>query len=224
MPRLKNAVPKYRKHRASGQAIVTIAGRDHYLGPHGTKASKHEYDRLIGEWLSTGRSRSFGELDAELSIAELILAYLKYAKSYYGSGSRTEYATMHHATKLLAKLYSKTNASEFGPLQFEALRNRLLKSDNSRNYINSTMRRIVRVFRWAASKAMIPESVPRTLALVPGLKRGRTEAPESKPILPVGESDVQAALSFMPEIVADMVRIQRLTGARARRGLFAPSG
>ncbi len=34
MPRLTQAVPKYRKHRASGQAIVTISGQDHYLGPH----------------------------------------------------------------------------------------------------------------------------------------------------------------------------------------------
>ena len=32
--------PKYRKHRASGQAVVTLNGRDIYLGPHGTKASK----------------------------------------------------------------------------------------------------------------------------------------------------------------------------------------
>lgn len=55
MPRLTNAVPKYRKHRASGQAIVTITGRDHYLGPHGTKASKAEYDRLVTEWLASGR-------------------------------------------------------------------------------------------------------------------------------------------------------------------------
>ena len=45
MPKLTNSVPKYRKHRASGQAVVTLNGRDHYLGPHGTKASRIEYDR-----------------------------------------------------------------------------------------------------------------------------------------------------------------------------------
>ncbi len=28
MPRLTNAAPKYRKHRASGQAIVTLNGKD----------------------------------------------------------------------------------------------------------------------------------------------------------------------------------------------------
>ena len=52
MPRLVHRNPKYRKHRASGQAVVTIDGRDHYLGPYGTKASHNEFDRLIGEWRS----------------------------------------------------------------------------------------------------------------------------------------------------------------------------
>ena len=32
--------PKYHKHKASGQASVTIDGKDFYLGPHGTKASR----------------------------------------------------------------------------------------------------------------------------------------------------------------------------------------
>jgi hypothetical protein len=40
MPMLVNSVPKYRKHRVSGQAIVTLSGVDHYLGPHGTNACK----------------------------------------------------------------------------------------------------------------------------------------------------------------------------------------
>jgi hypothetical protein len=37
MPKLTNAVAKYRKHKRSGQAIVTVNGRDFYLGPWGTK-------------------------------------------------------------------------------------------------------------------------------------------------------------------------------------------
>jgi hypothetical protein len=51
MPRRVHALPKYRKHKASGQAIVTLAGVDHYLGRHGTKAAKRQYERLIAEWL-----------------------------------------------------------------------------------------------------------------------------------------------------------------------------
>jgi len=49
MPRSSNFVPKYCRHKASGQAVVTIAGRDHYLGPWRSQSSRHEYDRLIGE-------------------------------------------------------------------------------------------------------------------------------------------------------------------------------
>ena len=54
MPRLTVSNPKYRKYRASGQAVVRLDGKDHYLGPHGTKAANGEYDRLIGEWLAHG--------------------------------------------------------------------------------------------------------------------------------------------------------------------------
>ena len=66
------SLPKYRKHRASGQAVVTFDGTDFYLGPRGTKASKLEYDRLIGEWLANGRRLS--SANATISVTELIVA------------------------------------------------------------------------------------------------------------------------------------------------------
>ena len=55
MRKLLQRLPRYCKHRASGQAVVTIEGLDFYLGPHGTKASHLEYDRIIAEWLANGR-------------------------------------------------------------------------------------------------------------------------------------------------------------------------
>ena len=55
MPRLTKQLPKYRKHRASGQAFVELNGHRHYLGAYGTKVSKLEYDRLTCEWLTNGR-------------------------------------------------------------------------------------------------------------------------------------------------------------------------
>ena len=50
MPLLVHRVPKYGNHRATGQAIVTLDGKDFYVGPHGTKASRNEYDRLVDEF------------------------------------------------------------------------------------------------------------------------------------------------------------------------------
>ena len=55
IPRLKSRVPAYCQHSASGQARVKLGGEYIYLGPHGSQTTRNEYDRLIAEWLATGR-------------------------------------------------------------------------------------------------------------------------------------------------------------------------
>ena len=78
-----STLPKYRKHKASGQAIVTLSGKMHYLGPHGTKTSHVEYDRLIQEWLAHGRRLPSAVEEQSISIVELCAKYWKFAQSYY---------------------------------------------------------------------------------------------------------------------------------------------
>ena len=39
-------VPKYRLHRPSGLGVVTLNGKDHYLGKHNSKASKKQYQTV----------------------------------------------------------------------------------------------------------------------------------------------------------------------------------
>ena len=39
--------PSYRLHKPSGQAIVTLSGKMHYLGEHNSPASLQAYERLI---------------------------------------------------------------------------------------------------------------------------------------------------------------------------------
>ena len=55
MPRLKQKLPSYRRHRASSQAVITPAGRDYYLGTFDSPESRTEYDRLIQEFLANSR-------------------------------------------------------------------------------------------------------------------------------------------------------------------------
>src|SRR4051812_40945521 len=77
MSRTKNDIPSYRHHRASGQAVVTLNGVDHYLGKFNSPESKAEYDRVVNEWLALGR-RLPGRRDAKpdtLLMKELILGY-----------------------------------------------------------------------------------------------------------------------------------------------------
>lgn len=54
--------PSYRKHKATGQAVVTLSGKDPYLGRYGTAASKREHDRLLGGWLACLRRRGKGRM------------------------------------------------------------------------------------------------------------------------------------------------------------------
>ncbi len=122
MPRFSDCflppTPKYRTHRASGQAVVTLYGRDFYLGPHGTKASRIEYDRLISEWLAAGRPSQMSSVQNDITVVELAAGYRKYAKSYYVKhGKPTD--TIHQvkrATEIVCERYVRTNANEFGPL------------------------------------------------------------------------------------------------------------
>ncbi len=82
MPKLKYALPKYRKYKASGNAVVTIGGRDHDLGSYGSEASRSEYDRLMAEWI--GRGRPSVEVDRSApTVSEIALLYVKHAEQYY---------------------------------------------------------------------------------------------------------------------------------------------
>jgi integrase len=84
----------------------------------------------------------------------------------------------------------------------------------SRPYINANLGRIKQFFKWAVSEKLLPSSVYESLATVGGLKKGRTEAREPDPVTPVPDFVVDATLPFLPPVVADMVRFQRLTGCR----------
>ncbi len=79
--------PAYRFHKPSGQAVVTLNGRDFYLGRFNTPESRADYDRLIAEWLANGRRlpQSRNGQAVDLTINEILLAYLRYAETYYTS-------------------------------------------------------------------------------------------------------------------------------------------
>ena len=65
-------VPNYRRHKPTGQAVVTLSGKDIYLGKYGSAASKAEYQRVTGEWLANGGVLPTGY---DTTVAELCRAY-----------------------------------------------------------------------------------------------------------------------------------------------------
>jgi hypothetical protein len=65
------SIPSYRLHKASGQAIVTLSGRDYYLGGHGSPESRKKYNRLLAEYLASDKSPSFGTSPEELNVNQV---------------------------------------------------------------------------------------------------------------------------------------------------------
>lgn len=211
------SLPKYRKHKRSGQAIVTLSGKDLYLGPHGTKASKLEYDRLIGEWLANGRMLpQTSDQDQPIKVSHLAAAYWKHAKTYYVKNGKPtdEQAGIKIALRYVKQKYGRKPITDFGPLALEAIRNEMIKVGNSRRYINQNIGRIKRMFRWGVAKQMLPVEIYQALMTVDGLRKGKTKARETAPIMPVDDAIIDATIKKVSKVIGDMIRFQRLTGCR----------
>ena len=160
-------VPKYRHHRPSGQAVVTLNGHDNYLGNWNTKASRAEYDRLIGEWLAGGRCLSG---DSALTVNELALRYWRFAKHYYRKDGHptAEVAGIRVALRISRKTYGNTRVADFGPLAIKALQAKMIELGQSRAYVNANVHRIRRMFRWGVAEELVPPSIVDGLAAVGG--------------------------------------------------------
>lgn len=231
--------PTYRLHKTSGRAYVYLNGKAVYLGQYGTEESKRAYDRVKAEWLS---NRSTKASRKGMLLSDVCLAFLEHAEGYYSDSEYRNlkiainpvsilYAEIPAAdfgvfefrtirdwwlntpidTSCYGKRKSKTGAapqkkkkpSEPKPPQFR-----------TRQYVNQCMKKLIRVFTWAAGQAMIPPTIPAALRCVEPLKRGRSKAPEAKPIKPVDAKLVEATLPHLTQVLADMVRFQQLTGCR----------
>lgn len=218
MPRLNGKVPSYRLHRVSGQAIVTLNGRDHYLGPHGTETSKREYDRLVAEWLANGRQAPQVACQAPaLSINYLVRDFWNHAKTYYRrpDGSPTsELHTFKQVLRVLRRLYEDKPVTDFGPLTLKALREHLVAKNWSRTYINAQVSRIKSMFRWGVENERVPASVHQALLAVKGLTQGRCEAKENDRVQPAPEHLIAAIQPYVSPQVWTLVQLQLLTGAR----------
>ena len=209
-------IPKYRHHKPSGQALVAIRGKRIYLGKFGTDESKEKYRRLIAEFVANDGVVTPTNNASTLTVNELILRYFRFAKTYYRKNGKPtdEIAALRAVLRRLKRLFGHTLAHEFGPKAYKTLRESLIKENLSRKYINDGMGRVRRMFRWATAEELVPPSIFQSLSAVGGLRQGRSAARETGPVVPVSDQIIEATLTLLPEVVADMVRLQRLTGMR----------
>lgn len=221
MPRLKKRPPKYRHHKASGQAIVTIEGRDHYLGLDGSPESHEKYQRLVAQWTERQTDSvchvTSSSIDvSNLRVCELLVAYLDFAKGYYvKNGCPTgEYRNMKDAIRPLLDLYETTPVREFGPAALRAVREKMIASNLSRKVVNARINRIKRIFKWGVEHELVDSAVLQGLQSVSPLKEGRSKARETNRVMPVPQQHIDAVLARATTPVKAMISVQLLTGMR----------
>ncbi len=211
-------VPKYRFHKASGQAVVVIAGRSFYLGKFNSKESRQAYARIMAEWKSSGKA-SFGTDADQVTVAMLWADYRDHCDSYYPESRKSEAVMTRIAWRFMDD-YLDVFVRDFNANSLRAVRAKMLEAVGargkplSRKYINKQVSRIVRGFKWGVGRMMVDASVCGALNAVEKLDYGRTKAPETKKITGVPDAKVEATIPHCSTVVADMVCVQRMTGAR----------
>lgn len=123
-PKVSVRVPSYRRHKPTGQAVVTLNGRDHYLGKYGSATSREKYARLIAEWSDrerTGTSADRRGPQTAAIVDEVILGYVRHVLDYYRESPK-EIEKIRLSLRPLRRLYGKLPARDFGPLALRAVR------------------------------------------------------------------------------------------------------
>jgi integrase len=212
MPKTRRK-PAYLLHKASNQARVRIHGKDHYLGPFGSPASREKYDDLIREWiLQKGDVSGY-----TLAVDELGIQFMEHASEYYRfpDGTLTgEADNYRRAIRTMVRLYGLTRVRDFGPLKLKEVRTAMVEEGLCRKNINRQIGRLKSMFAWGVENELVPADVHQALCAVRGLRAGRTRARESAPVVSVPDAVIEKTLPHLTSVVADMVRLQLLTGAR----------
>ena len=118
------------------------------------------------------------------------------------------------AIKTLREAYASLPAKEFSPLKLKTVRQRFIDDGLSRVNCNRYTGIIARIFRHGVENELIPPDVAHGLEAVKTLAKGRCEAPETDPVLPVDQDTIDATLPFLGVQYRAMVKIQLLLACR----------
>jgi len=203
-------IPKYRRRAGRDTAFCEFGGKRHALpGRYGSKESRDAYAAIIHE---LARDVPLPSANG-LTVNELALAYLDFAKVYYDA---KEYSAFRAVAGPLIRVAGSTPLSLFGPIALDRVRAELVRIGWCRQYINRQVNRIRRVFKWGVSKELHPSSVLEGLRSLDPLRAGRTPARDAPAVQPVDPKWVEATAEHASPVMAAMIRLQRLTGMRSQ--------
>jgi integrase len=226
-------VPKYRPRPDRDYAFVEMNGERIALpGRINSAESLDAYRRLLNEYLRQHANDHKPERTRpswDLTITELVSAWLDHCKVYYASANTrsNEYQNCRYAVRPLVALFGDLPTVSFAADDLRAARDAMISGHWTsqaakrpikpwpRSHANAQVNRIKRMFRWGLDRGLVSPEVSAVVGAVAPLRKGRTIAKETDDVSPVDDVTVDATLPHLSPLVADMVRIQRLTGMRS---------
>jgi len=193
--------------------------RDITLGPCGSPEARAEYLRIVAEMEAgaTGGAGGVGGLagTSGWSVAELCSQHLQWAQERYDA---RQYGRIKTALGPVVELYGHTRVTEFGPVALKTVRARYVAAGYCRRLCNQMTDCVRLAWRHAAGAELVPAAVADALYVVAALhkrdKVGGRVPPDHPPVPPVAEDILDKTVPHLLPVVADMVRLQRLTGMR----------
>ena len=219
--RSNRRLPSLRRQRDTrgDRAFVVLDGKRTYLGHYGTQAVRDAYDKTVAEWLLNGRQRPHwtSPEPTSLTVAELVDRYSAHAEVYYrrATGEPTgEHQNVSHALTPLREMFGDMSADDFVVGELHLYRTHLVSRNLARGVVNQRVGVVRRAFRWAEGEGLIRPGKFEHLRSLPHLRRGRSEAKETKVVRPVEWKIVKATLPYLSPAVRAIVELLWHTGAR----------
>ena len=216
MPRKRSHAPGYRYH-VSGQAVVTLDGRNFYLGEHGAPESWAKYYALLAEYNANGQrmpaKAETHKADQPVTIRCLTAEYRLHVEKKFARAPKEIYR-YKGLCSLLDDEHGDEPAEKFGPRKLADIRDLFIASGNCRKYVNTQTRNVVAIFRYGVSRELVRPEVIVALESLEPLRHGQTTAPESEPVQPVDIEAVRLTAKHLSPTIKAMVRIQAATGMR----------
>ena len=205
------ATPKLSYHKTKGLYFARFDGRQVYFGKDHAEAAQRFAEALTlwrnGEAVGGPRKDS-------ITVVEAADRYLAHAAEYYGPESH-ETGNLRQSLRRLCELFGREPLGNLSPKKLKTFQAHLVQQGElSRVGINRVTGHVKRFAKWCVSEELCEASVHTALTSVPGLRRGKTAAPEPESAHVPTEADIRAITGYMPGHLGDALLLQFLTGAR----------
>jgi len=202
-------IPKMSLHRGTGQARLVFKGKHYYLGKFGSKEAEEAYRKIVAKVVE---GKIIDSNNSGISLAVAMVQFLDYAHGYYGI---KEAGNIKTALRTFAKKFGAMDLKNIGPsIVVNFLTDMANTGKFTRYRINKLLAVWKRFYRWMVVKEIIAPDKLVSMAAIPGIKLGRTNAIESTPVKAPPMADFEAMVAAAPPHVADLCRLQLLMGCR----------